>query len=923
MKNKRVISSVVLMGSVIGNLSLPSNSQAVVKTWIGPSGSGFNVPYYWTPGGIPTAGDDLIVFNDGQPDITFGGSKSPIVANLPSPYQVNSVLIDALNTFDMTVTQNTDLTAGTMKIGESGSVVFNSFYISTHNTTTLNSLAIAAGNGANLANGKYILSGTGSLISSSIDVGVRGTGVLQQDGGSVSLQFFQSGTTTDGWGFYNMTAGTMNFVNAPQTAMVVGLRGSGSVNQSGGTISGTTQEMLLTYHDNSYGYYYLSGTASLNLQAILVGLGDGSPSSGIHAQFNQTGGSVTANTIVIGTAPDASSSCQYNFSSGTISTTYMQIDNTGVFTQTGGTLTNTGIIDLESASTAVPALYNLNGGTANAATMSVGTASKLTVNGGTLNLTGALSLNSSPIGASEVALNSGTINAASLNSIFNTGIASISIQAGGALNVSGLSTLATANHILNLSGGTFKTGTLSLINPATQLNWTSGNLEITNQNVTVQSSGTLGSTQTLSSGKKLKVTNHTLTVGSTGTVNLTGGELSVGTLDLGGVPSRLNWTAGTLDIHGSNLTVGTGGVMGNQIDVGPGKKLQVSGGYSLILSGVLDNTGGMISFNAVEQSAGSFHTDGNTTIGSYYQSEGIAHFRGTSGSIYLGTFSISGGVAQFEADTLGSHPNGLPVLNLIAEAGQVTFSSTHHLNSIQMGSNANIHVTHTPTAGKSVLYTKALVIPGSGGGGGGGGGPVQTGLIDLHDNDFVLDYYSYPSSPFSSVLNLVKQGLVLLGGTGNGIGSTEVDNQTIPGTMLAVVDDGDPLLNGAITSLGNYTIFNPSSSILVKYTWFGDSNLDGVVDGSDYALIDTGFTSNGTLGGWVFGDYDYNGLIDGSDYALIDTGFISQSGVLPEPSMLGLAGLGSITMLRRCRPRSIKRRQRRLIRLLIAKQNRR
>ncbi|MBC7784239.1 MAG: PEP-CTERM sorting domain-containing protein, partial [Burkholderiales bacterium] len=42
-------------------------------------------------------------------------------------------------------------------------------------------------------------------------------------------------------------------------------------------------------------------------------------------------------------------------------------------------------------------------------------------------------------------------------------------------------------------------------------------------------------------------------------------------------------------------------------------------------------------------------------------------------------------------------------------------------------------------------------------------------------------------------------------------------------------------------------------------------------------------------------------VINGSDYALIDTGFSSQTGPLPEPAMLSLLGLGAMGMLRRRR----------------------
>jgi parallel beta-helix repeat protein len=55
---------------------------------------------------------------------------------------------------------------------------------------------------------------------------------------------------------------------------------------------------------------------------------------------------------------------------------------------------------------------------------------------------------------------------------------------------------------------------------------------------------------------------------------------------------------------------------------------------------------------------------------------------------------------------------------------------------------------------------------------------------------------------------------------------------------------------------------------------YGDANNDGVVDGSDYSLIDNGF--NNHLTGWHNGDFDNNGVIDGSDYTLIDNEFNTQ-----------------------------------------------
>src|SRR5262249_34914711 len=69
-----------------------------------------------------------------------------------------------------------------------------------------------------------------------------------------------------------------------------------------------------------------------------------------------------------------------------------------------------------------------------------------------------------------------------------------------------------------------------------------------------------------------------------------------------------------------------------------------------------------------------------------------------------------------------------------------------------------------------------------------------------------------------------------------------------------------------------------SNCILVKYTYDGDMDLNGKVDGADYFLIDNGFLNQFT--GYRNGDLDYNGKIDGADYFLIDNAFLNQGGTL-------------------------------------------
>jgi autotransporter-associated beta strand protein len=113
-----------------------------------------------------------------------------------------------------------------------------------------------------------------------------------------------------------------------------------------------------------------------------------------------------------------------------------------------------------------------------------------------------------------------------------------------------------------------------------------------------------------------------------------------------------------------------------------------------------------------------------------------------------------------------------------------------------------------------------------------------------------------------------------------------------------------------------------SGDVAVKYTYYGDANLDGTVSSADYTLIDAGFLSHGGLTGWQNGDFNYDGVINGSDYTLIDNAFntqgaaiaasvanptavptdqISQTSSVPEPDVLGLFAISAASLLGRRR----------------------
>jgi hypothetical protein len=83
-----------------------------------------------------------------------------------------------------------------------------------------------------------------------------------------------------------------------------------------------------------------------------------------------------------------------------------------------------------------------------------------------------------------------------------------------------------------------------------------------------------------------------------------------------------------------------------------------------------------------------------------------------------------------------------------------------------------------------------------------------------------------------------------------------------------------------------------STDALIKYTYYGDLDFNGIVDGTDYGFIDYAYGSGG-FSGWNWGDFDYNGVIDGTDYGFID--YVYGSGGAPYGPLAG--GSGPLAMI--------------------------
>jgi hypothetical protein len=139
------------------------------------------------------------------------------------------------------------------------------------------------------------------------------------------------------------------------------------------------------------------------------------------------------------------------------------------------------------------------------------------------------------------------------------------------------------------------------------------------------------------------------------------------------------------------------------------------------------------------------------------------------------------------------------------------------------------------------------------------------GQLDLGGNDMIVT-----GSSLSAVNTLVTTGYAGRAWTGNGIASSAAASDTSKLTTLGFIQNNQSG-TALFTSSNKFDGIVPATSaVLIKYTYVGDANLDGTVDGSDYALIDAAF-SKGKQTGWFNGDFNFDGTVDGSDYSLIDS----------------------------------------------------
>jgi hypothetical protein len=345
-----------------------------------------------------------------------------------------------------------------------------------------------------------------------------------------------------------------------------------------------------------------------------------------------------------------------------------------------------------------------------------------------------------------------------------------------------------------------------------------------------------------------------------------------GTSNLDQVPLPTTFTGGT---GNDVVNVGAGNLDANLISA-----LSATGGAgtdSLLLDDHSDTGDDFYTFNTTNV----FHKGTlGKTVSANFNSYTLSCNRGNNGISALGSLPVTvlGNAGNDTLDAEGAtggltppRPNvtfdggaGLDVVDVNTNnvgTAIVHFDNTQDLSSLSIGTGG---VAIANAGANLVLNTPVLTLA-----------PANS-LLDLNDNDLLLDYTG--TSKLSSIVASIRSARS--GGAWNGtvgITSTSAKTNSLHNTTLGAIEAGDfKNIYGATANFDGQP--TDTTAVLVKYTYYGDTDFNGKVNFDDYVRADAGFNNHRT--GWMNGDFDLNGSVNFDDYVLIDQAFNSQGGTL-------------------------------------------
>jgi hypothetical protein len=206
-------------------------------------------------------------------------------------------------------------------------------------------------------------------------------------------------------------------------------------------------------------------------------------------------------------------------------------------------------------------------------------------------------------------------------------------------------------------------------------------------------------------------------------------------------------------------------------------------------------------------------------------------------------------------DAGSSDPGGIT----LSDSSALTLLGSQTLAGLVINANSSMTIGRNGSA-QSVVQVTSLSV-----------NSTAEAYLDLDDNVMIVDYGNN-ADPIEEIYSLLQIGFAGGDWNGYGIRSTAAADDQTDTTAIGAADNQD---------LG-YTTFAgvavSQNSVLLKYTYYGDANLDGVVNRLDVTITSLGYSFGAS--GWGDGDFSYSGSVTKEDLTLLAIGYNFQGAPL-------------------------------------------
>jgi hypothetical protein len=279
----------------------------------------------------------------------------------------------------------------------------------------------------------------------------------------------------------------------------------------------------------------------------------------------------------------------------------------------------------------------------------------------------------------------------------------------------------------------------------------------------------------------------------------------------------LNNTA-TLQVQSGTLDLSSGGSYTGSFSLSGGAMLQFGGGTHILNAGANISGTGSLSI-----------TGGSVTD--------------VAGVNVSGAASISGGSASFSG--------AFDVASLTMTGGALTLDGNPVINGpLSVGGSSNFALAAN---GNHVGHAQAVST-------------TQSGVVNVADNVVIVDYPPGDMMQSQQIQTSLTSGFN--GGSWNGVGINSSIAHASSGTALGFAEATDLFTTFPATFAGQSV---DDTTVLVRYTLYGDADLNRSVDTIDFNLLAANFSLSGKR--WNQGDFDYNGSVDTIDFNLLASSF--------------------------------------------------